>query len=136
MRLVTLALLMTLCAAVACDDGSAAADPVWGKQACASCSMLVSDRRYAAELVTDAGARVFFDDPGCMATWLAEGRGRARRAWVRSESGAWIDARAARYVDGQPSPMAFGFAPDDRGAAGWADVESAARRRATEGSMR
>jgi copper chaperone NosL len=112
-----------------CDDASAPVDAAWGKQACASCAMLVSDRRYAAEVVTPEGTRVFFDDPGCMATWLAEGRGTARHAWVHTGAGTWIDARSARYVRGQSTPMGFGFAPDDHGAAEWADVDAAARER-------
>ena len=111
-------------ASLACQDASSPVDPVWGKQACSSCSMLVSDRRYAAQLVTDEGTRFFFDDPGCMATWLAEGRGRARRMWVYSADGSWIDARIARFVRDQPSPMGFGFAPTATGGAEWADVEA------------
>jgi copper chaperone NosL len=120
-------------ASLACQDASSPVDPVWGKQACSSCSMLVSDRRYAAQLVTDEGTRFFFDDPGCMATWLAEGRGRARRMWVYSAAGTWIDARTARFVRDQPSPMGFGFAPADTGGAEWADVEADVTRRARKG---
>ncbi len=119
-------------ASVACQDAMTAVDPVWGRQACANCSMLVSERRYAAQLVTDDGTRVFFDDPGCMAVWLAEGRGHARRSWVYSAAGAWIDARTARYVRDQPSPMGFGFAPAEAGGAEWADVEVGAVFRATK----
>jgi hypothetical protein len=131
MRPISLALLSALI--LACEDTSTAVDPVWGKQACASCSMLVSDRRYAAEVVTVDGTRVFFDDPGCMATWLAEGRGQARHAWVHTGAGAWVDARTARYARGQSSPMGFGFAPDDHGAAEWADIESDVRGRLLKG---
>jgi copper chaperone NosL len=119
-----LVLSLLALAALACQDASSPVDPVWGKQACASCSMLVSDRRYAAQLVTDDGTRVFFDDPGCMATWIAEGRAHAQRMWVYGAAGTWIDARAARFVRDQPSPMGFGFAPDAAGSAEWADVES------------
>jgi len=118
---------------LACQEASSAVDPAWGKQACSSCSMLVSDRRYAAQLVTDDGTRFFFDDPGCMATWLAEGRGHAQHTWVYSATGTWIDARTARYVRDQPSPMGFGFAPADTGSAEWADVEAAAAARARKG---
>lgn len=127
-KLPFLARLSLLALAVACQDPMAAVDPVWGKQACASCTMLVSDRRYAAQVVTRDGTHVFFDDPGCMATWLAQGHA-GEKLWVHAPGGAWVDARAARYATGQPSPMGFGFAPDEHGAARWADVESAARHR-------
>lgn len=123
--LVSLVSLLAV-ASLACQDTASAVDPVWGKQACSSCSMLVSDWRYAAQLVTEDGARFYFDDPGCMATWLAEGRGRAQRTWVHSATGAWIDARNARYVGNQRSPMGFGFAPDEAGDARWADLEAVA----------
>ena len=121
-------LVALLCvAALACQDSSTAVDPVWGKQACSNCAMLVSDRRYAAELVTDEGSRFFFDDPGCMATWIVQGRGHARRMWVRSEAGAWIDARTARFARNQSSPMGFDFLPSSNGDAEWADVEADVR---------
>jgi copper chaperone NosL len=125
MKLLLLALTCVL--VLACQDASSPVDPVWGKQACANCSMLVSDRRYAAELVTDDGTRLFFDDPGCMATWLKEGRGRARKMWVRSEGGSWIDARTARFASNQASPMGFDFLPSAGGDAAWTDVEAAVR---------
>lgn len=125
MKLLLLALTFLL--VLACQDASSAVDPVWGKQACASCSMLVSDRRYAAELVTDDGTRFFFDDPGCMATWLREGRGHGRHMWVRSEAGSWIDARTARFASNQSSPMGFDFLPSANGDSGWADIEADVR---------
>jgi hypothetical protein len=131
MRLAALSLV--LLAGLACQDASSPVDPVWGKQACASCSMLVSDRRFAAELVAGDGTRVFFDDPGCMATWLSEGHGPPRHAWVHSAADTWIDARTARYARRQSSPMGFDFAPSESGDAEWADVEASARARASKG---
>jgi len=130
MRAVVLAAALV----VACEDASTPVDPVWGKQACASCTMLVSDPRFAAEVATRDGGRVFFDDPGCMASWLLEHPGQARGEWVRSAAATWIDARAARYVVGQKSPMGYGFAPAESGGAAWSDVEAeAGRRTAAEG---
>jgi hypothetical protein len=114
----------------ACEEASTPVDPVWGKQACASCTMLLSDPRFASQLATREGARVYFDDPGCMASWMREHPGLAQRAWVRSRSGTWIDATSARFVRGQRSPMAYGFAPADYGDVRWSDVEAEARRRA------
>lgn len=130
----TVLLSLVAVASLGCQDASSAVDPVWGKQACLSCSMLISDRRYAAQLVTDDGTRFFFDDPGCMATWLAEGRGHAQHTWVYSAAGTWIDARTARYVREQPSPMGFGFAPAEAGTAEWADVQAGAELRAKNGA--
>lgn len=95
----------------ACDEPVVPVDPVWGKQPCAACGMLVSDRRYAAQALPSAGARVFFDDPGCMVGWLDERKAPPRGIWVREEKGErWLDARAARYARGARTPMDFGFA--------------------------
>ena len=118
---------------VGCQDASGPIEPAWGKQACANCAMLVSDRRYAAQLVDADGAHVFFDDPGCMATWMIEHTRAPRRAWVHSGSASWVDATSTKYVSRQPSPMGFGFAPDEGGDATWADVEGSARGRAQRG---
>ena len=39
---------------------------------CAHCHMTISDSRFAAELVTRTGKTYVFDDPGCLADFLAE----------------------------------------------------------------
>jgi hypothetical protein len=98
--------------ATACAKTDEPADPVWGKEPCAHCSMIVGDKRSAAQVGGD-GERRFFDDVGCMASWLEKNRGA--RAWVRTEDGLWIDARSARYVDGAKTPMDFGFVPAQTG---------------------
>jgi copper chaperone NosL len=96
--------------AACANDGRTAVEPVWGKQACAHCAMVLSDRRFGAQVVTREGDRLFFDDPGCMVLFLRDRGVAPARAWVRdAESGRWLDAEAARYVAGAPSPMDFGF---------------------------
>lgn len=129
MNVLTSALVAAI-AVVACEDASTPVDPVWGKQACTSCAMVVSDPRFASEIGTREGARLFFDDPGCMAAWLRQHGGQPEHAWVRSAAGTWIDAHAARFVRGQQSPMGYGFAPAESGDAAWSDVEAEAARRA------
>ena len=93
----------------ACSRSDAPAEPVWGKEPCAHCKMLVSDRRYAAQVMDDTGERHFFDDVGCMILWMDSHKTTAH-AWARSaSSGAWLDARTAHYVQGAKTPMDFGF---------------------------
>ena len=94
--------------AFGCAGGSGPVDPVWGKQACDSCKMIIGDRRYAAELLLEDGERRFFDDVGCLAEYL-RAHGSAGSAWVRDEHGTYIDARRARYVTGVHTPMDYGF---------------------------
>jgi nitrous oxide reductase accessory protein NosL len=92
-----------------CKASDAPAEPVWGKEPCASCKMLVGDKRYAAHVIDESGEHRFFDDIGCMVLWM-DGHRAPSQAWVRDPAtGSWLDARTARYVQGARTPMDFGF---------------------------
>lgn len=107
--LVLSAALAGVAVLAACERTDRAVDPVWGKEPCGHCAMLVGDRRYAAEIVVD-GERRFFDDVGCFVLWTEAHRAAAERAWVRDgASDRWLDARTAKYVQGAHTPMDFGF---------------------------
>jgi copper chaperone NosL len=111
---------------VACDDASAPAEPIWGKQPCSHCAMVLSDKHFGAQLVTPDGERLFFDDVGCMVLYADEHKLGGARAWVRDATSAkWIDARAARYAAGAPSPMDFGFEASAEQGVAWNDMQSA-----------
>lgn len=117
----------------ACKGASGPTDPVWGKEPCAHCAMLVGDRRYAAQALDD-GDHFYFDDIGCMVLWL-EGRGRAR-SWVRGGGGTtWVEAATARYAAGAGTPMDFGFEPREGGETPWSEVRAAVLRK-NAGSQR
>jgi copper chaperone NosL len=108
-RRTALALVAAALSAVACKQTDAAADPVWGKEPCAHCKMLVSDKRYAGQVVDETGEHRFFDDIGCMVLWM-DARKAPERAWARdSVAGTWVDARTAKYMQGARTPMDFGF---------------------------
>jgi copper chaperone NosL len=112
--------LAAMALVVACADNQKPIEPVWGKQACAHCSMILSDRRFGAQTVTSAGDRLFFDDPGCMAVFFEERGVAPVHAWVREAgSDRWLDARAATYVAGAPSPMGFGYEARAGDGVGW-----------------
>src|SRR5690349_14924131 len=99
-------LQLALVALASCAEDTAPVDPVWGKQPCASCGMVVGDRRYAAQILAPSGERRFFDDPGCLVQHLADRKLEPRGAWVREARGdRWLDARAARYARGARTPM-------------------------------
>jgi copper chaperone NosL len=112
--------------AAACEKTDQAVDPVWGKEPCAHCRMLVSDRRFAAQAIDAAGDRAFFDDAGCLVLWLDEKRQENARAWVYQSSG-WVDARKATYEGGAKTPMDHGFEARPGGAFRWEDVRGAVR---------
>lgn len=104
----------------ACASTDAAVEPVWGKQPCAHCAMVMSDKGFGAQLVSESGDRSFFDDVGCMVTLMEERNVRALHMWTRdAQTGRWLDARSARYVAGASSPMDYGFEARAEGGMGW-----------------
>lgn len=101
---------LALVACAACSEAAAPVDPVWGKQPCASCGMIVGDRRYAAQVLAQNGRRSYFDDLGCLVHYVEDRRIAIVGMWVRdAQSDRWLDARAARYARGAHTPMDFGF---------------------------
>ena len=101
------------------DPGTGPVEIKWDRVACERCRMLVSDRRYAAQVriaEPEGRSKTFaFDDIGCALVWL-EGQPRAVREspsteiWVTDwRNGDWIDARAATYISGRLTPMEYGL---------------------------
>lgn len=119
----------------ACESADQPADPVWGKQPCAHCGMIVGSPRTAAELVTATGTRLYFDDIGCMIAYERDLGERPRRAWVHDADGpSWLGADRAVYTGGERTPMDFGFVAHASGpGVQLGDMQSAVLRRLAEG---
>ena len=128
-------LLPAWLAACSRDDGwpEGMVPIVWDRDTCARCSMVISDRRFAAELRgAPKNAVVKFDDIGCAVFWLREHandtpwlRDAATHLWVADAANqgdvvAWHDATLAHYI-GKTSPMAYNFAAVLRPQAGSVD---------------
>ena len=93
----------------ACENMSTPDEPVWGKQPCAHCAMIVTDKRHAAQIVT-SDERKFFDDIGCMIGWIHDRKVEPQKSWVRdTTSDTWVESSRARYVSGAHTPMDSGF---------------------------
>jgi copper chaperone NosL len=107
---VLLALFVPLLAG-GCDGGPRAIQV--GAEECAHCRMLVSENRFAAQLVTDRGRSYVFDSIECMAEFLDEAvevpEDRVRSLWVTdfSEPGQWLDVGEAHFLRSEElrSPM-------------------------------
>jgi len=96
----------------------------WDRDTCARCNMVISDRRFAAELRGGERDIAFkFDDIGCLVFWLREKASQypwmaepATRLWVAdaaSKAGTplrWLDPRTAQFLGGRTSPMGYNFA--------------------------
>jgi len=87
----------------------------WDRDMCERCKMVVSERKYAAEIVNPENNKVYyFDDLGCAVLWLKEEKipwADRAKIWVTdAKTGEWLDARTAKYTDDSITPMAYGIA--------------------------
>ena len=122
----------------------------WDRDTCVRCSMVISDRRFAAEMRGGDKDTVFkFDDIGCAVFWM---RDRAKehpwladpatRLWVADATGSgerWLDARKAFFVGGRTSPMGYNqaaYSYADAGALGFEDMRQHLLAKATQGSTK
>jgi hypothetical protein len=77
--------------------------------------MVISDKRFAAQ-IRDPNRKAWkFDDIGCAMFWLMQQTFSEQTPhteyWVSDyKNGGWIDARKAYYVEGKKSPMGYHFA--------------------------
>lgn len=123
MREAACALLML----VACARGGSGPTPIaYDKESCAYCHMLIGDPRYAAQLVTEQGDVVDFDDPGCLLRFVAERHLRPRAIWFRdTQRDRWLPAREVGFVHETSTPMAWGVAAVDAHTPGALTLEQA-----------
>lgn len=84
----------------------------FGRAACDHCHMTIAEPRFAAQLVTRTGKVFVFDEPGCLAAFLAGGKvppGKASSIWVNDflDPDSLLDARGATYlrVESVNTPM-------------------------------
>jgi len=117
----------------ACDDLTRAAEPVWDRQPCKHCHMLISDRRYAAQLVTQKNERLHFDDPGCLAAYMDEHSSEVARSWVHMD-GDWVRTEDARFSRSDSSPMGYGLLADRGGLIDFSAVMRTAMARRDQGA--
>lgn len=113
--LTPLAAALSACAKSTWPEGMA--EIHWDRDTCTRCRMVISDRRFAAEVRGGPKDEVFkFDDIGCVTFWLKDQPwGSDARIWVVDAASpgdkvAWLDARKAHYVSGKTSPMAYNYA--------------------------
>lgn len=83
----------------------------YGSDECAYCKMMITNDRFATQLVTDKGRSYFFDSIECMAAYQKEHKRKLQQAklWVNNYNspGQWLDAGQAQYVKSKvvQSPM-------------------------------
>ncbi len=102
-------------------------EPVWGKQPCENCAMLLSEKQHGAQVVTRAGDRLYFDDLGCLVAWADAHPNDARYRWVRTaDTQTWLPLENAGFASAAHTPMDFGFvATAKAGSVSWPQVTDA-----------
>ncbi|MFI5120257.1 MAG: nitrous oxide reductase accessory protein NosL [Thermoanaerobaculia bacterium] len=115
----------------ACSRGPAAPSALDTKnERCGWCRMAVSDARFAAQLVAPSEEPRFFDDVGCLATFLKSGGAPANGqiAYVADHrTKSWVRASQAVYTKkaGLETPMGSGLIAHVDAASRDADPEAA-----------
>lgn len=131
-----LAAAASMAVAAACA-GPAPRAIAYGSDECAHCHMTIAEPRLAAELVTRTGKTYVFDDPGCLADFIAAGKLDAaaiHSLWVAdytAPTGRLLPADEAWLVrsDGIRTPM------DNRLAAAPTPEAAESLRRAVGGAV-
>jgi copper chaperone NosL len=112
-RAVAGALLLPL-ALLACG-GVEPAEVHLGVEECAHCSMMISDRRFATQVLNTNGRSWKFDSIECLRAFMQAGtlhRDELHSAWVTDANDeGWVRAEAAVYLqsDAVRSPMGGGL---------------------------
>ena len=107
-RSLFLAVLLVACG---CSEGPPPPAPLdTANEACRHCRMMVSDARFATQLVAPGEEPMFFDDVGCLRDFLAENPDKKTglTAYVADHrTRAWIPADRAVYtkIESLSTPM-------------------------------
>lgn len=99
-------------AAILAACGERRIEPVvlaMGSEECTWCRMRIDDARFPAQLVTAPGRARFFDEPGCLLSWLADHPEATGTAFVTAvETTGWLPAERAHFAIGRMrTPMRF-----------------------------
>lgn len=92
----------------------------WDREVCARCRMHVSEPAFAAQLHTEDGRVLVFDDPGCAFLYLDESpEVRVHALYFHHlEEDRWIPREEVAFVPVEHSPMGYGFGAVTRGVEG------------------
>jgi copper chaperone NosL len=116
--------LLLLSILLACSSGEIKPVPVEDGDMCSFCKMAISEKQFAAEIITDDERVLKFDDVGCLLRYRQKAAGELKPAAIfvsDYDSREWIMAENAFFVKSKTvkSPMGSGIiAYGDRSKAG------------------
>ncbi len=100
----------------------------WDEAACAECRMHVGDPRFAAQLQTEDGDVLNFDDPGCLFRYRAKNHPDVHAVYFHAHEGdEWLPEKATAFGSVSETPMGSGLAAVPRGTAGAVSAQEAER---------
>lgn len=103
---------MILLLLAACAVDLSAPRPIrYDREVCDECGMMISEPRYAAQIVTPKGDVYSFDDPVCAFQYIADEGPSIGNMWFvdSTDPGAWIEWRSVGFVPAAQTPMDGGF---------------------------
>lgn len=83
----------------------------YGSDECMHCKMMITDNRFAAQIVIETGKAIKFDSIECMAEYAGSHKSELKdaRFWVSdfSSPGSWLDVQQANIIKSEVinSPM-------------------------------
>ncbi|MCM2348797.1 MAG: hypothetical protein NDI69_02170 [Bacteriovoracaceae bacterium] len=89
-------------------------EPLWGREGCARCRMVLSEKRYAVQRVLSNGEIHFYDDLNCA---LQHKHDEDKGTLYVHPHGKdqWILAEQAKYQSGLRTPMNSGYGAVNEG---------------------
>lgn len=93
----------------ACVEGEVKpSDPLWEREGCARCRMVISEKRFAVQRIFPNGEVHFYDDIVCA---MKHGHDHNEgKLYVRPHDGNdWVPAEKATFESGLRTPMNSGF---------------------------
>lgn len=107
---------------------------VWDSEVCTHCKMHVGDPRFAAQLQTEDGRVLNFDDPGCLFEYLSRNPTSRHALFFREHDGDyWLAESEAEFVSVPDSPMGYQIGAVRNGTEGGHDLEWAKARALNRG---
>jgi len=97
---------------------------VWDGEVCGHCKMHVGDPRFAAQLQTNAGDVVNFDDPGCLFDYLQSHEVSVHALYFRNyDEDGWLTESEVGFLPVEDAPMGYGIRAVPKGTPEARDVD-------------
>jgi len=102
---------------------------VWDREPCTQCRMLIGDRAFAAQIQTQDGRILNFDDPGCLLKYEVERAPAVRAIYFHKWKGeGWLTLDEVAFVPVPHSPMGYDLGAVEEGTPGSISLEAARSR--------